>query len=234
MKQALRNRRRRQSGHVMLEFALVGVMFIPLMIGTFITGINIVRSIQVNHMARDMADMYIHGADFSDKAMQQVAKRLATGLGLDVGTATTGNSADNISNGGYGIVWVTKLIWIGPTTASLCQSALPTTCGNASKFVVLEQIRFGKGTLESNRDTTAGHPTAARDVYGRVGPDYVTDTTYAVPEPQQTQLYNLWQVSNTSTNRTALVDGQQIYMVEVYFRHAGSFGSNGVYSRWFF
>jgi Flp pilus assembly protein TadG len=226
--------RQRQSGHIFIEFALVSVLFLPLMVGTFITGINIVRSVQVNHMARDLADMYIHGADFSDLAMQQVAKRLGTGLGLDVGSATSGNNANNTSNAGYGMVWISKVIWVGPTNQPLCQSVVPATCTNANKFVVLEQVRFGKGSLESYRDTTIGHPTAARDTYGRTGQNYVTDATYTVPEPYQTALYNLWQVSTTATARTALVDGQQIYMAEVYFRHAGSFGSNGVYARWFF
>ena len=48
----------------------------------------------------------------------------------------------------------------------------------------------------------------------------------------------LWQTTNTTTNRTALADQQIVYMVEVYFKSPdlslGAFRGNGVYSRWFY
>lgn len=227
--------RRSRRGHLILEFGLVAIMFVPLLVGVFITGINMVRSIQVNHIARDLANMYIHGTDFSDLGMQQVAKRLATGLGLDVGTATTGNNANNVNNEGNGVIWITKLQWIGNTDSPSCVAAGGAgQCANANKFVVMEQIRFGKGSLESYKDTSAGHPSASRDSQGRVTVDLVKNSAAQVPGTYQTALYNLWQVASTATGRQALADGQVIYMAEVYFRHTGSFAGRGVYARWFF
>lgn len=227
-----------ERGTQIMEFGLVALLFIPLMMGSFVTGMNVIRSIQVNHMTRDMANMYIHGADFSDKAMQALAKKLATGLDLQVGTGT-GNVADNIANSGRGIVWVSKLMWVGSTAQPSCQAALPAACTNANKFVFLEHIRFGNGALQtSDRDASTGHPGAARDAFGRITVDVVKTASAAVPEPYQTKFYNLWQQSSPATNRTALVDGQIIYVVEEYFKSPdlslGAFRGNGVYARWFF
>jgi hypothetical protein len=45
-------------------------------------------------------------------------------------------------------------------------------------------------------------------------------------------------VTNTTTNRSALADGQIMYVVEGYFTSPdlslGAFQGNGVYARWFF
>ncbi|MEI9813811.1 MAG: hypothetical protein WDO18_14700 [Acidobacteriota bacterium] len=98
-----------------MEFVVVAGIMTPLVAGTFVTGINLVRSIQANHMARDIADMYIHGSDFSSLGMQQVAVKLAKGLQLNVGGATSGTNANNTSNGGNGIVWVSQIRWVGAT-----------------------------------------------------------------------------------------------------------------------
>lgn len=225
--------RNRQRGHLILEFGLVAIMFVPLMVGVFVTGINMVRSIQANYAARCLADMYIHGADFSDRGMQQIAKRLAGSLNLQVGEATSGNNPNNVSNGGNGMVWITKLQWIGDTNSPSCKAVGASNCTNASKFVVLEQIRFGNGTLEAYKDTTAGHPTANRNSLGQVTVSIEKDSSARVPEPQQTALQTLWQ-GNSPASRTKLEDGQVIYMAEMYFRHTGSFAGNGVYARWFF
>ena len=229
--------RANQRGTQIMEFGLLSLLYIPMMMGSFITGMNIIRSIQANPITRDMDNLYIHGADFSDRAMQTMAKKLATGLDLQVGTGT-GNVADNILNNGRGIVWISKLMWVGTTAQPSCQAALPAACTNANKFVFVEHIRFGNGALESERDASTGHPGAARDSFGRITVDLVKTANAAVPEPYQTKMYNLWQVSNTTTNRTPLADGQIIYLVEGYFQSPdlslGAFQGDGVYARWFF
>jgi hypothetical protein len=231
-----KRRRSRQSGQQIIEFAFVAFMFMPLFMGAVVTGMNLIRSNQVNHIARDMADMYIHGADFSDRAMQRVAKRLATGLDLQVGSAT-GNVADNTGNSGRGIIWVSKLMKVGTQLEASCQAALPAACTNLGKFVFLEHIRFGNGALESERDASVGHPGATRDIFGRITQDVVKTGSAAVPEPQQTVINNMWQ-GNSPASRTPLADQQIVYMVEVYFKSPdlslGELSGRGVYARWFY
>ena len=227
----------REGGTQIMEFGLVAILFIPLFMGTFVTGMNVIRSIQVNHAVRDLSDMYIHGADFSDYAMQRLAKKLTGGLGLEVGTAN-GNAADNVANSGRGVVWVSKLMWIGNSTSASCVAVQPATCTNANKFVFMEHIRFGNGSLQSERDASTGHPGATRDSYGVITVDRVKTANAAVPEPNQTKLYQLWQGSNPTIGRTPLSDGQIMYVVEAYFKSPdlslGAFRGNGVYARWFF
>ncbi|MEO8098641.1 MAG: TadE family protein [Acidobacteriota bacterium] len=228
----------RQRGHEILEFALVAFLFIPLLLGTFVTGMNVIRSIQANHIARDLADMYIHGGDFSDHGMQVVAQRLATGMDLQIANGS-GSQADNINNGGRGIVWISKIMWVGTTLEPNCQAALPSFCTNANKFVFLERIRFGNGSLESERPSSLGHPAAAtRSVYGIVTDNTVTSSNAAVPEPFQTSVRNLWQSTSTTTGQQPLSDGQVVYVAEVYFQspdlQLGSFQGRGVFAGWFY
>lgn len=247
----LRKQRRRasdpRSGNILWEFVAVVFVITPLVAGTFVTGLNLVRSIQANHIARDINDMYIKGADFSNITLQQVAKRLSTGLKLDVGAATTGTNRDNSNNGGNGIVWVTKLQWIGATNQPICQAALPASCTNANKFVILEKVRFGNKMLDSgtsganpngSHTTAAGYPSVSLDPNGRVTVNEVTSATAQVPEPYQTNLFQIWQTTHTSPAgkalNTALKDGQILYMTEVFFWSQGSMPGKGVYARWFF
>lgn len=227
-------RRRRQSGHEILEFGLVAMLFIPLLMGTFVVGMNTVRSIQANHIARDLADMYIHGVDFSRHGAQVITQRLSTGLQLQFPTFS-GNQADNLGTTGRGIVYISRVVWVGPTTDPQCQAVLPSTCTNANQFVFTQRVRFGNTNLQSERPSSIGHPTASRNSFGTVQ-DPVTNAGARIPAPYQTEMQSLWQT--TANGRQPLVDGQGIYIVEVYFQspdlNLGSFPGRGVYAIWNF
>lgn len=232
-----RRRKARQRGTEILEFALVALLYIPLLMGTFITGMNVIRSIQANYVTRDMADMYIHGADFSTYSMQTVAQRLASGMGLDIGSSFTGNLADNSANNGTGLVWVSQLMWIGDETDPNCVSVAPDDCTNANSFVFTQRILFGNGTLVSERPSTLGDPTISTASNGTIAlTDAITDAGAAVPGQYQTDLQSLWQTTNNG--QSPLVDGQIVYVVEAYFHspdlNLGSYPGRGVYARWFF
>jgi hypothetical protein len=230
-------RRVRQGGHEILEFALTAVLLVPLFMGGFVVGINLIRGIQASHVTRDLADMYIHGADFSDEGIQAVAQRLATGMNLQLGSGTN-SAGDNLGSTGRGIIWISKIMWVGGTSDPNCQGALPATCTNANKFVFVERIRFGNGTLESERASGLGHPTGNRNDHGVITDDIVLDIDARVPEPYQTQLQSRWQVTDTATGRAPLVDGQTAFVAEVYFQspdlYLGNVSGRGVYSRWFY
>jgi hypothetical protein len=228
-------RRARQAGHEILEFGLVAILFIPMLIGTFVTGMNAIRSIQANHIARDLADMYIHGAVFSLYGLQNVAKRLATGLQLDIGGGFAGNLADNIGNGGRGVVYMSQVMWVGTETEPNCAALPPNTCTNANNFVFTQRIRFGNGTLMTERPSALGHPTATRNSSGVVQ-DPLTTLGARVPAPYQDAMQATWQTYNNG--RQPLRDGQGMYIVEVYFQspdlNMGSYPGRGVYAIWYF
>ena len=233
---ATERRRKSQSGQEIIEFAMVGVLFVPLLLGSFVVGMNLIRSNQANQVCRDLTDMYIHGADFSTYGMQQLAQRLAQGLNLQIGSSFTGNSAANTSNSGNSLVTVTQIMYIGPTTGSSCTSVGAGNCTNHDSFVYTQRIQFGNGTLASNSTVSMGTPSGATINTTGAVQNYITDSHAKLPDPAQTNMRNLWQVS--SNGQTPLTDTQVVYVVEFYSQSAdlslGSMAGNGVYARYFF
>ena len=235
MKKEISQRRRaKQSGQEFLEFGLVALLLIPLLLGSIVTGLGLIKSSQANHICRDMANMYILGGDFSTYNMQQLAQRLATGMNLQIGSSFAGNNRANTGNGGDGLVTVSQIMWIGGTTGAKCQGVLPATCTNASKFVFTQRLQFGNGSL--TWPNSLGNPAPSSISSSGLIANFVTDSGAQVPSAGQASMVALW---NSGANGTApLADGQVAYVVEVYFQTPSlSFGiyqNPGVYSRWFF
>ncbi len=239
-RRATERRRKTQSGQEIFEFALVAVLLVPIFMGTFIVGMNLIRSIQCNQVCRDLDDMYIHGGDFSTYGLQQEAQRLAQGLNLQVsGFAgdSAGHEQSNTGNGGNGLVTVTLVKYIGGAGSGSCASVLPAACGNQNSFVYSQQIQFGNGTLANSSTVTMGQcPTAIMNTTGIVDVNVVTDARALISAGGQSALQALWQSNSGGT--TALTDQQVSYVVETYFQSPdltlGSISGNGVYARYFF
>jgi hypothetical protein len=239
------NRASRESGHEILEFALVAMLFVPLLLGTFVLGMNLIKSNQANEVVRDLDDLYIHGADFSTSNYQTLAQRLAYGMNLQFPAFASGttNIQANTGTTGSVIIWVSQIEWVGATTDPLCTAVGASNCTNHDSFVFTRQILFGNSNLTSQRDTSLGYPTGATvSVAGAVS-NSVTDAHAALSGAAQTNMKNLWQT--TLNGQQSLADGQVIYVVEGYFQTqtlntsalAGAgFGSTsqGVYARYFF
>lgn len=205
-------------------------------VGSFIVGINLIRSIQCSSVCRDLVDMYIHGGDFSTYAMQQQAQTLATGLNLQIGSSFTGNSYSNTSNSGNGLVTVTQIMYVGPTTASQCTAVGASNCTNHDSFVYTQQIQFGNGTLANANTVTLGSPGAGATINSDgIVQNPVTDSNAKLASAAQSAMVAVWQSGSNGT--TALTDGQVVYIVEAYFQSpdltVGSFAGNGVYARFF-
>lgn len=230
-------RKKNQKGQEMLEFALVTVVFVPLLMGSFIAGMNLIRSNYSNQVCRDLTDMYIHGADFSTYPMQQLAQRLAQGLNLQIGASFAGNSATNTSNSGNGLVTVTQIMYVGTTTSPNCVAVSPATCTNHDSFVYTQQIQFGNGNLANSSTVTMGNPGSGAVLTGAgIVQNPVTDSNAKLGSGPQAAMTGLWQTS--SNGQSPLTDGQLVYVVETYFQSPdlslGAMGGNGVYARYFF
>jgi hypothetical protein len=236
MKMAIARRRSTERGQEILEFGLVAVLLVPMLIGAFVVGMNLIRSIQCNQVCRDLDNMYIHGGDFSTYPLQQEAQRLAQGLNLQIGSSFAGNQQSNTGNTGNGLVTVTQIMWVGSTSSANCVAVGASNCTNANSFVYTQQMQFGNGTLAGSTTVSLGTcPTAIVNSSGIVQ-NYVTDSRAQIVGSAQTNLQALWQVNNGTT--TALTDGQIAYVVETYFQSpdlsVGSLSGNGVYARYFF
>jgi len=237
---ATERRKRNQKGQEMLEFAIVVVLFIPLIMGSFIVGMNLIRSNYANQVCRDLTDIYIHGGDFSTYSMQQLSQRLAQGLNLQIGASFTGNQQSNTGNAGNGLVTVTQIMWVGSTTSPNCLAAVAggaASCTNHDSFVYTQQIQFGNGTLANSSTVSLGNPgSGAVLTSAGIVQNPVTDSNAALGSGPQTAMKAMWQTTNNG--QTSLIDGQLIYIVETFFQSPdltlGSMSGNGVYARYFF
>jgi len=239
-----RRRRARQGGQEIIEFGMVAIFFVPLILGTFVTGMGLIKSLQANLVVRDLGNIYIHGGDFSSYSMQQLAQRLATGLNLQMPAFGTGNTnqQSNLGTSGDGMVWVTQIMYIGSNTDPNCVATIAAghACTNQNSFVYTQQIKFGNSTVASAHPNTLGDAGANGVTFGSGGAgivqNYVYDSTAKLPGSAQTTMASLFAVS--TNGQAPLVDGQVVYAVEGYFQTPsltlGSFTSNGVFARSFF
>src|SRR5579872_1445268 len=229
-------RRAKQSGQEIVEFGLMAVFYVPLLLGAFVTGMNLIRSIQINQACRDLDDMYIHGAYFSTYPMQQLAQRLAQGLNLQIGSSFSGNDNSNTDNGGDALVTITQIMWIGSVTSQSCAAYGAGNCTNHDSFVYTQQIQFGNGTLADSSTVTIGSPTGVSMTDAGNIEDYVIDSHAKLASAPQAAMQSLWQIN--TNGQSPLRDGQVVYIAEFYARSPGlSIGNllgNAVYARYFF
>ena len=229
-----------QSGQEILEFALVALLFVPMFLGVFIVGMNLIRSIQANQVCRDLDSMFIHGGDFSTYPMQQEAQRLGQGLNLQIGASFAGNEQANTGNAGNGLATVTQIMYVGSTTSTSCVAVGAANCTNHDSFVYTQQIQFGNGTLANSNTVTLGTCPSAIVNSSGVVQSFITDSRAALAGSAQSNMRSLWQTSSAVVGgtATALTDQQVVYVVETYFQSpdlsVGALSGNGVYSRYFF
>src|ERR1700683_3463782 len=96
-------RHRNSRGVSSVEFAFGMLVLVPLLLGTGVTGINMIRSLQTIQLARDAGHMYAKGIDFSQPGNQTILTNLGTALGLS-STSGSGNAVVILSS----LVYVDK------------------------------------------------------------------------------------------------------------------------------
>ena len=229
------HRRRRQKGQEIIEFAFVALLFVPMFLGMFVIGMNLIMSIQANNMVRSLGNLYIHGADFSTYPYQQLAQRMGTGLNLQM-PSFSGNVQSNTGSSGDGLIWITQVMYVGSTTDPNCKGAGAGNCTNHDSFVFMQRVLFGNSTLAAQHPSSMGDPTGATiSSQGSVS-NPVTDVKAKLPVAGQTAMVALWQT--TANGQAPLTDGQVFYAAEGFFQTPSlSLGNNvsqGVSVRSFF
>jgi hypothetical protein len=211
-------RQARQGGNEIIEFALSCVFLVPLLIWTFVNGVNLIRMNECQEIDRDIANQYIHGVDYSTYGAQQVAVRLAQGYQLQIGSSFNGSEANNSSNGGNVYILLSEIIYVG---AGTCASADP--CTNQGKYVFVQQIGFGEKTIKFNGTQVSsklGSMTATVNAGGYV----------------QNMLTDAGAVCANCSGyfTTQLTDGQVAYVVEAFFADPGltfsAYPAGGIYT----
>src|ERR1700722_2445456 len=77
----------RTRGGATVEFALILLVLVPLLLGTGVVGVNMIRTLQTVQLARDAGHMYARGVDFSQPGNQTVLIDLGQAVGLAAGAS---------------------------------------------------------------------------------------------------------------------------------------------------
>jgi hypothetical protein len=140
---------KRRKGAAMLEFALSTAYLIPLLLGTFVYGFRLVRSLDMQQITGDLGHMYIKGVDFRNSGPVQNATTLA--------------AAFNLTSSGTSLLIFSQ---IRIATQADCDAANPSKkgqpCTNLGDPVYVEQLEIGNTNLQVNGKTAAsafGAPT---------------------------------------------------------------------------
>lgn len=205
-------RRRNQRGSTIMEFALIGTLFLlPCFLGTIAFGVNLGRSIQVTTFTRDMGHIYSQGVDLSGIQAQ-----------ITAGTSTIPqNLAGNVSlsTSGTGVIILSKIITV---YAADCTAAGVSPCTNQNQQVFTNRIVIGNSSL---RSSNFGSPSGM-DSSGNISAATYLGSTSARATNFGTVL---------STAGITQSQGDVAYVAEGYFQTADvsgfGYGTAGVYSR---
>lgn len=208
---------RRRSGIAVIEFSLSLTFLVPLLLGTFVFGFRLIRSLEMDQVVRDLGHMYVRGVDFRNSGPQQNAQILAQGFDL----TSTGTSLLVFSQ-------------IRIVTQADCDAANPssphgTHCTNLGNPVFTEQYTVGNANLVINGAT-------ARSVFGT--PPTQTDHTVTATN----QANNSTAAAGTTSSLSGfakiltLQTGEYAYLVEMFnatpeLNVPGLSGSPQVYAR---
>src|ERR1700722_18270886 len=78
----------RESGSTMIEFCLSISLWMVVLMGLSVVGLNLIRALVVEQICRDSGHLYSQGLDFTQAGNQNLLMMLCTGLNV---TATGGN-----------------------------------------------------------------------------------------------------------------------------------------------
>jgi hypothetical protein len=150
-------RSKQSRGTLIPLYALGAIFFVPLAIGVLLVNNSASRNDHANQVSRDVASMYAQGLDFSNVSNQDIALKVAEGLGMNIG-------------GGKGILILSKIRVVHATD---CAAAGPTHCANEGFAVITQRYVIGNKAL---RASSFGTPASIDAGTGNVR-DWTNDVT---------------------------------------------------------
>ncbi len=126
--------RKKERGSAFIEFLFTSLIWLPLLLGTIVFGINLVRAIQVGQLSRDSGHMYAYGIDFSQPQNLPVLQQLAGSLNIQ-------------QKGGDGAIVLSKITLV---TQADCDAA-NVPCTNLNKYVFTTVLSFGSNAYAKSK-----------------------------------------------------------------------------------
>jgi hypothetical protein len=205
--------KRKCRGTAAVEFALVTVVWLPLLLGLLTIGTTMIRAQATIQVARDCGHMYARGVDFTLAGSQAVVVE----LGKDLGMKATGADPP-----GDGIVILSSIMYI---LEPQCEAAGLYTgpvgardysqCINLRQWVFTHRWNIGNTALRSSNYGTPD-PAIVNGSTGAIA-TYMTDTR------ARTSGFNL--LTAPQVGQPGFQAGQNAYLVEAFFSSPGWSGS---------
>jgi hypothetical protein len=150
-------RSKQSRGTLIPLYALGAIFFVPLAIGVLLVNNSASRNDHANQVSRDVASMYAQGLDFSSTANQDIALKVAEGLGMNI-------------RGGKGVLILSKIRVVHGTD---CAAVGASHCANEGYAVITQRYVIGNRAL---RASSFGTPTYIDSGTGNVR-DWTNDVT---------------------------------------------------------
>jgi hypothetical protein len=129
-------------GGASVEFAFALLVLLPLLLGSGVTGANLIRTLQIVQLARDAGHMYARNIDFSLPGNQKMLIQ----VGQDLGLSTSGGSA---------VVILSNLTYVDKNACAAAGavdwSGNPTSaCTNYTKWVFTQRLVIGNAAVKTS------------------------------------------------------------------------------------
>ncbi|HLK46735.1 MAG TPA: hypothetical protein VKT49_01295 [Bryobacteraceae bacterium] len=150
-----------------IEFAFSLLVMTPLLLGTGVMGINMIRALQVVQLARDAGHMYARGIDFALPGNQTVLAALGSNVGLST-TAGSGNA----------VVMFSQLTYVDKNACAAVgavdASGNPTAaCTNYTQWVFAQRLVVGNTSVHPSNfgsPVTSGPNGVTIGTDGKISP----------------------------------------------------------------
>ncbi|PWU06899.1 MAG: hypothetical protein C5B51_11150 [Terriglobia bacterium] len=208
----MRSRNRR--GVSSIEFAFCMLILLPLLLGTGVTGIDMILTLQTVQLARDVGHMYARDVNFAQPGNMTIVGNLGSSLGL----STTPGS-------GTAVVILSALTYVDvnacAAVGAVDGNGNPTSaCTNYQKWVFTQRVLIGNQNV---RSSNYGSPITSGPTGVTVDPvtGKITQSDYVKKAGAVANFsgVNPYQVINGQAQ--GLPSGQVLYLAE-----AGATGFN--------
>jgi hypothetical protein len=189
-----------------IEFALCSLVLTPLLLGTGVIGINLLRTLGTIQVARDAGRMYARGVDFSQPGNRTIVATLGADLGLTTSSATS--TASVILSA---LTYVDKAACA--SVGAVDSSGNPLNCTNYGKWVFAQRIIIGNSAV---RASNIGSPLTSgpTGVTVNATTGTIAPSDYVLKAGAVANFNSINPYANVNGTVSGLPSGQMLYVAE--------------------
>jgi hypothetical protein len=205
-------RRNAERGVSIVEFTFCSLVLIPLLLGTGVVGVNMIKTLSTVQLARDAGHMYANGSNFGLSSYQTILVKLGEGIGLTT-TASTSK----------GVVILSKVVYVDDAQCVLGGAATGgvgnSSCTNKGNWAFVQRVVVGNPSL---RSSIYGSPLTSGPTGVTLNPDgSIAASQYVTKLGARATFSNSGFQPYSSVINAGLPSGQVLYLSE-----AGATGWN--------